>query len=211
MKASFRNAFQEQHLILSLGLGLFILLAGGQSLTSAWMMTLVLFINLFLSTSILYFLRSQFQSEYKWIIVLSVIGSVATWVQIMVTAFLPGWVVGIEAYLPLIAVSGLILARVETVVQTESFSNLFMHTLGSVLGFAFLVLPIGFFAELLGQGVVAFASPLMNPEPSMLWSFQLLDESVLIPIFQGIYAPIGILILASLWIALVQWVRRMLG
>ena len=54
MKA-FKDAYQEQHLILSLGLGLFILLAGGQSLTSAWMMTLALFFNLLLSSTILYY------------------------------------------------------------------------------------------------------------------------------------------------------------
>ncbi|MEY3692505.1 MAG: hypothetical protein RLZZ388_676, partial [Bacillota bacterium] len=48
MKA-FKQAFQQQHLVLSLGLGLFILLAGGISLTSAFMMSIALFLNLFLS------------------------------------------------------------------------------------------------------------------------------------------------------------------
>jgi Na+-transporting NADH:ubiquinone oxidoreductase subunit D len=210
MKASFRNAFTEQHLILSLGLGLFILLAGGQSLTSAWMMTWVLFVNLFFSTSILFLLRSQIQEENQWIIILFVMGSVATWVQMMAVAFLPGWVMGIEDYLPLIAISGLILARVETVVKTETYGHLFMNTLGSVLGFAFLVLPIGFFADLLGQGVITFASPFLNPEPSMLWSIQVLDETLIIPIFQGVYAPIGMFLLASLWLALMRWIRRII-
>jgi Na+-transporting NADH:ubiquinone oxidoreductase subunit D len=210
MKTSFRNAFTEQHLILSLGLGLFILLAGGQSLTSAWMMTWVLFINLFLSTSILFLLRSQIQEENQWIIILFVMGSVATWVQMMAVAFLPGWVVGIENYLPLIAISGLILARVETVVKTDTYGDLFMNTLGSVLGFAFLVLPIGFFADLIGQGVIAFASPFVNPEPSMLWSIRVLNETLIIPIFQGVYAPIGMFLLASLWLALMRWIRRMI-
>ena len=210
MKTSFRNAFTEQHLILSLGLGLFILLAGGQSLTSAWMMTWVLFANLFLSTSILFLLRSQIQEENQWIIILFVMGSVATWVQMMAVAFLPGWVMGLEDYLPLIAISGLILARVETVVKTDTYGDLFMNTLGSVLGFAFLVLPIGFFADLIGQGVIAFASPFVNPEPSMLWSIQVLNETFIIPIFQGVYAPIGMFLLASLWLALMRWIRRMI-
>ena len=210
MKTSFRNAFTEQHLILSLGLGLFILLAGGQSLTSAWMMTWVLFINLFLSTSILFLLRSQIQEENQWIIILFVMGSVATWVQMMAITFLPGWVVGIENYLPLIAISGLILARVETVVKTDTYGDLFMNTLGSVLGFAFLVLPIGFFADLIGQGVIAFASPFVNPEPSMLWSIRVLNETLIIPIFQGVYAPIGMFLLASLWLALMRWIRRII-
>jgi Na+-transporting NADH:ubiquinone oxidoreductase subunit D len=210
MKTSFRNAFTEQHLILSLGLGLFILLAGGQSLTSAWMMTWVLFANLFLSTSILFLLRSQIQEENQWIIILFVMGSVATWVQMMAVAFLPGWVMGLEDYLPLIAISGLILARVETVVKTDTYGDLFMNTLGSVLGFAFLVLPIGFFADLIGQGVIAFASPFVNPEPSMLWSIRVLNETLIIPIFQGVYAPIGMFLLASLWLALMRWIRRMI-
>jgi len=210
MKTSFRNAFTEQHLILSLGLGLFILLAGGQSLTSAWMMTWVLFINLFLSTSILFLLRSQIQEENQWIIILFVMGSVATWVQMMAITFLPGWVVGIENYLPLIAISGLILARVETVVKTETYAHLVMNTLGSVLGFAFLVLPIGFFADLIGQGVIAFASPFVNPDASMLWSIQVLNDTFIIPIFQGVYAPIGMFLLASLWLALMRWIRRMI-
>jgi Na+-translocating ferredoxin:NAD+ oxidoreductase RnfE subunit len=137
-------------------------------------------------------------------------GSVATWVQMMAVAFLPGWVMGIEDYLPLIAISGLILARVETVVKTDTYGDLFMNTLGSVLGFAFLVLPIGFFADLIGQGVIAFASPFVNPEPSMLWSIRVLNETLIIPIFQGVYAPIGMFLLASLWLALMRWIRRMI-
>jgi Na+-translocating ferredoxin:NAD+ oxidoreductase RnfE subunit len=204
MKA-FKDAYQEQHLILSLGLGLFILLAGGQSLTSAWMMTLALFFNLLLSSTILYYLKKYFTEDNKWLIIMLVMASVATWFQMLAVAFLPGWVVGIETYLPFIAISGLILARVETVVQTETLPNMIFHGLGSVVGFAMLVLPIGFFSDLLGLGVITFASPTDN---GSLFDVTILAPAYRMPIFLGPQGAIGLLILAALWIAFVQNFRR---
>jgi Na+-translocating ferredoxin:NAD+ oxidoreductase RnfE subunit len=204
MKA-FKDAYQEQHLILSLGLGLFILLAGGQSLTSAWMMTLALFFNLLLSSTILYYLKKYFTEDNKWLLIMLVMASVATWFQMLAVAFLPGWVVGIETYLPFIAISGLILARVETVVQTETLPNMIFHGLGSVVGFAMLVLPIGFFSDLLGLGVITFASPTDN---GSLFDVTILAPAYRMPIFLGPQGAIGLLILAALWIAFVQNFRR---
>ncbi len=204
MKA-FKDAYQQQHLILSLGLGLFILLAGGQSLTSAWMMTLALFFNLMLSSTILYYLKKYFTEDNKWLLIMLVMVSVATWFQMLAVAFLPGWVVGIEIYLPFIAISGLILARIETVVQTETLPNIFFHGLGSVVGFAMLVLPIGFFSDLLGLGVITFASPTGS---GSLFDVTILAPAYRMPIFLGPQGAIGLLILAALWIAFVQNFRR---
>ena len=204
MKA-FKDAYQQQHLILSLGLGLFILLAGGQSLTSAWMMTLALFFNLMLSSMILYYLKKYFTEDNKWLLVMLVMASVATWFQMLAVAFLPGWIVGIETYLPLIAISGLILARVETVVQTETLPNMIFHGLGSVVGFAILVLPIGLLSDVLGLGAFTFASPTGN---GPILDVTILAPAYRMPIFLGPQGAIGLLILAALWIAFVRNLRR---
>ncbi len=204
MKA-FKQAFQQQHLVLSLGLGLFILLAGSVSLTSAWMMSVALLLNLFLSTSILYVLRKQFQEENKWILIMIVMASVGTLIQMLAVAYVPGWVQGIDNLLPFIAISGLILARVETVVMTDRYSDVLLNTLGSVVGFVTLVVPIGFLADLLGLGMIQFANP--STISSMLFSFEILDVPFRMPIFQGSDGAIGLLLLASLWIALVQRLR----
>lgn len=203
MKA-FKQAFQQQHLVLSLGLGLFILLAGGISLTSAFMMSIALFLNLFLSTSILYLLRKQFQEDNKWILIMIVMATVGTLIQMLAVAYLPGWVEGIEVILPFIAISGLILARVETVVMTDGYRDVLLNTLGSVVGFVGLVLPIGFFSDLLGLGLIQFANPINN---SMLFSIEVLDASYRMPIFQGSQGAIGLLLLAALWIAFIQRLR----
>ena len=203
MKA-FKQAFQQQHLVLSLGLGLFILLAGGISLTSAFMMSIALFLNLFLSTSILYLLRKQFQEDNKWILIMIVMATVGTLIQMLAVAYLPGWVEGIEVILPFIAISGLILARVETVVMTDGYRDVLLNTLGSVFGFVGLVLPIGFFSDLLGLGLIQFANPINN---SMLFSIEVLDASYRMPIFQGSQGAIGLLLLAALWIAFIQRLR----
>lgn len=200
MKA-FKDAYQQQHLILSLGLGLFIFLAGGQSLTSAWMMTLALLFNLSFSSIILYYLKKYFTEDNKWLLIMLVMASVATWFQMLAVAFLPGWVVGIEVYLPFIAISGLILARIETVVQTETLPNIFYHVLGSVVGFASLVLPIGFLSDVLGLGVITFASPSGN---GPLFAVTILAPAYRIPIFLGPQGAIGILVLAALWIAFIR-------
>ena len=204
MKA-FKDAYQQQHLILSLGLGLFILLAGGQSLTSAWMMTLALFFNLMLSSMILYYLKKYFTEDNKWLLIMLVMASVATWFQMLAVAFLPGWIVGIETYLPLIAISGLILARVETVVQTETLPNMIFHGLGSVVGFAILVLPIGLLSDVLGLGAFTFASPTGN---GPILDVTILAPAYRMPIFLGPQGAIGLLILAALWIAFVRNLRR---
>ena len=204
MMKAFKEAFQQQHLILSLGLGLFIFLAGGQSFTSAWMMTLALFFNLLLSTTILYFLRKYFTEDTKWLLIMLVMATVATWVQMLSVAYVPGWVVGIEVYLPFIAISGLILARVETVVQTESLTTIFFHMLGSVAGFAILVIPIGLLSDALGLGVIRFASP---SGQSFLFTWTILESAYRMPIFLGPQGAIGILLLAALWIAFVRNTR----
>ena len=203
MKA-FKDAYQQQHLILSLGLGLFIFLAGGQSLTSAWMMTLALLFNLSFSSIILYYLKKYFTEDNKWLLIMLVMASVATWFQMLAVAFLPGWVVGIEVYLPFIAISGLILARIETVVQTETLPNIVYHVLGSVVGFAWLVLPIGFLSDVLGLGVITFASPSGN---GPLFAVTILAPAYRIPIFLGPQGAIGILVLAALWIAFIRNLR----
>jgi Na+-translocating ferredoxin:NAD+ oxidoreductase RnfE subunit len=204
MKA-FKDAYQQQHLILSLGLGLFIFLAGGQSLTSAWMMTLALLFNLSFSSIILYYLKKYFTEDNKWLLIMLVMASVATWFQMLAVAFLPGWVVGIEVYLPFIAISGLILARIETVVQTETLPNIVYHVLGSVVGFAWLVLPIGFLSDVLGLGVITFASPTGT---GPLFAVTILAPAYRIPIFLGPQGAIGILVLAALWIAFIRNLRR---
>jgi Na+-translocating ferredoxin:NAD+ oxidoreductase RnfE subunit len=203
MKA-FKDAYQQQHLILSLGLGLFIFLAGGQSLTSAWMMTLALLFNLFISSTILYYLKKYFTEDNKWLLIMLVMASVATWFQMLSVAYLPGWVVGIEVYLPFIAISGLILARIETVVQTETLPNIFYHVLGSVVGFAWLVLPIGFLSDVLGLGVITFASPTGT---GPLFAVTILAPAYRMPIFLGPQGAIGILVLAALWIAFIRNLR----
>jgi Na+-translocating ferredoxin:NAD+ oxidoreductase RnfE subunit len=204
MKA-FKDAYQQQHLILSLGLGLFILLAGGQSLTGAWMMTLALFFNLMLSSMILYYLKKYFTEDNKWLLIMLVMASVATWFHMLAVAFLPGWVVGIETYLPFIAISGLILARVETVVQTETLPNIIFHVLGSVVGFAILVLPIGLLSDVLGLGAFTFASPTGT---GPLFAITMLAPAYRMPIFLGPQGASGLLILAALWIAFVRNLRR---
>jgi Na+-translocating ferredoxin:NAD+ oxidoreductase RnfE subunit len=203
MKA-FKDAYQQQHLILSLGLGLFIFLAGGQSLTSAWMMTLALLFNLSFSSIILYYLKKYFTEDNKWLLIMLVMASVATWFQMLAVAFLPGWVFGIEVYLPFIAISGLILARIETVVQTETLPNIFYHVLGSVVGFAWLVLPIGFLSDVLGLGVITFASPTGT---GPLFAVTILAPAYRMPIFLGPQGAIGILVLAALWIAFIRNLR----
>jgi Na+-translocating ferredoxin:NAD+ oxidoreductase RnfE subunit len=203
MKA-FKDAYQQQHLILSLGLGLFIFLAGGQSLTSAWMMTLALLFNLSFSSIILYYLKKYFTEDNKWLLIMLVMASVATWFQMLAVAFLPGWVFGIEVYLPFIAISGLILARIETVVQTETLPNIVYHVLGSVVGFAWLVLPIGFLSDVLGLGVITFASPTGT---GPLFAVTILAPAYRMPIFLGPQGAIGILVLAALWIAFIRNLR----
>lgn len=207
MSKIFKQTFRDQHLILSLGLGLFVLLAGGGSLTSALLMTLALFLNLWLTTSILFFIKRWLSQETKFIVILIVMASVGTLVQMLAVAFLPGWVKGLEVYLPLLAISGLILARVETTVQTGTLRDVWMDTLGSTLSFAMLVIPIGLLADGLGLGVIQLATFAVGTPQPMLFQFTILPFESTIPFFTGSYGAIGMLILAALWLAFIQRLR----
>jgi Na+-translocating ferredoxin:NAD+ oxidoreductase RnfE subunit len=207
MSKIFKQTLRDQHLILSLGLGLFVLLAGGGSLTSALLMTLALFLNLWLTTSILFFIKRWLSQETKFIVILIVMASVGTLVQMLAVAFLPGWVKGLEVYLPLLAISGLILARVETTVQTGTLRDVWMDTLGSTLSFAMLVIPIGLLADGLGFGVIQLATFAVGTPQPMLFQFTILPFESTIPFFTGSYGAIGMLILAALWLAFIQRLR----
>lgn len=207
MNTIFKQTFRDQHLILSLGLGLFVLLAGGGSLTSALMMTLALFLNLIITTSVIFFLKKWLSQETKFIIILIVMASVGTLVQMLAVAFLPGWVKGLELYLPLLAISGLILARVETIVQTGTFGDILIDTFGSTLSFALLVIPIGLLADVLGLGVFQLATFATGTPQPMWFSLTILSADARMPFFTGQYGAIGILILAALWMAFVQRLR----
>jgi Na+-translocating ferredoxin:NAD+ oxidoreductase RnfE subunit len=204
---AFKSAYQQQHVILSLGLGLFILLAGGGSLTRALMMTLAFALNLGISSTIMFGLRRHLLAESKLIISLIVMASVAIWLQRLAITFLPGWVQGIETYLPLIAVSGLIVARVETVALTSSYKETILDALGTVVGFATLVIPLGLFIDVLGQGVMQLHTFSLTSQPTFMFSWTILPGSFVLPIFQGTRGAIGVLLVAALWLALVQRFR----
>lgn len=205
--SAFKLSFRQQHLVLSLGLGLFILLAGGGSLTTALLMTVALAFNLLLTTMIMFAIKPFLQQESKWIVTLLVMATIGTLGQLLAVAFMPGWVQGLAVYLPLIAISGLILARVETVVQTGTFLDVVMDGLGSILSFAWVIIPIGILADGLGLGVFQLATfQLGNPQPYW-FSLTVLPPSLTVPIFTGPYGAMGMLILAALWIALLQRFR----
>jgi Na+-translocating ferredoxin:NAD+ oxidoreductase RnfE subunit len=204
---AFKSAYQQQHVILSLGLGLFILLAGGGSLTRALMMTLAFAVNLGISSTIMFGLRKHLQAESKFIVSLIVMASVAIWFQRLAITFLPGWVQGMETYLLLIAISGLIIARVETVALTSSYKETILDALGTVLGFASLVIPLGILIDLLGQGVMQLHTMTLTSQPTFIVSWNLLPLSLTLPIFQGTRGAIGVLLVAALWLALVQRLR----
>jgi Na+-translocating ferredoxin:NAD+ oxidoreductase RnfE subunit len=204
---AFKSAYQEQHIILSLGLGIFILLAGGGSLTASIMMTLAFAANLILTSSVMFFIRRHLNVESKFILSLIIMATVSLWIQRLAITFLPGWVQGLEMYLPLLAISGLIAARVETVALTSSYKETIFDALGTLVGFASLVIPLGLLVDLLGLGVVQLHTVSLSSQPTYLWSWQLLSSPWLIPIFQGSRGGIGMLLIASLWIALVQRFR----
>jgi hypothetical protein len=73
-----------------------------------------------------------------------------------------------------------------------------------VVGFASLVLPIGFLSDVLGLGVITFASPTGT---GPLFAVTILAPAYRMPIFLGPQGAIGILLLAALWIAFIRNLR----
>jgi Na+-translocating ferredoxin:NAD+ oxidoreductase RnfE subunit len=206
MKVFFHAAFRD-NVIIVLSLGLFALLGSATSLTHAVAMTIAFALNLLLSGLIIGVLLPVMRGEKLWMMQLIILATVSTAISMVMVAITPTWVQGIAMYLPLLALTGITLTKVE---HNGAFKigNFILDASGTILGFALIALPLAMISEILGQGYLRLVDVIDNEVFYFNWI--IIPENnnqVLFEIFQGPYGYIGSLILLSLLIATIQWIR----
>jgi Na+-translocating ferredoxin:NAD+ oxidoreductase RnfE subunit len=203
----FFNAVCRHNVIIVLSLGLFALLASITSFTSAVAMTLAFALNLILSGFIIGLLSPLIRGEKQWMMQLIILATVSTAISMVMVALMPTWVAGIAMYLPLLALTGITLTKVDHQGQFKA-DNCIFDALGTIVGFAFIALPLSAISELLGKGYIRLVD-IVNPE-QFYFNWIVIPEAnhdVLFGIFQGPYGYIGSLILLSLCVATIQTIR----
>ena len=198
----FLNAVFSNHVIVYSGLGLFLLLAGSQSLTLALGMSLAFILNVTISPMIVFVLKKWIQPEIKFIAYLIIFATVSTMISMMMSALTPVWIEGLALYLPLIALSGVSQYRTEMIQPSTKISSYMIENVGIGVGFAMMIIILGMTTEVLGTGIISLKTFTMTNESIL--SIELLNENFISGVFSGSLSYIGSLLLFGLVIALIQ-------
>ena len=208
MKAMIQAIFSNNVILVS-GLGLFLLLAGSQTLTLAVGMSIAFIANLILAPMIVFFAKSMIQQEIKLMAYLMIFATVSTFVTMVMMAIFPVWVEGLSLYLPLMALSGVFQYRTEMIQPSTKLSSYMLENVGVGLGFAIIILPLGLLTELLGSGVIALQT--ITDTSVYIFYVQVFEDAYINGIFSGSLRYIGSLLLFALLIALFKGIKYLKG
>ena len=112
-------------------------------------------------------------------------------------AWLPSLFDTLGIFLPLIVTNCLILGRAEAFASRQNIKHAVIDAIAMGLGFLLILLVLGFFRELIGQGTVLADAEFLFGPTAHGWSVQLLsaDYSVLIALLPpGAFIGLGLLL-----------------
>jgi Na+-translocating ferredoxin:NAD+ oxidoreductase RnfE subunit len=202
---SFIKHIQKNYLLLLSGLGMFSLLAGSVTLTVALGMSIAVLLHLVISSLLIFWLRRLIHLDIRFITHLIIIATVATAISLFMSAFMPVWIQGIEMFIPLLALNGMVLYQLDLHEQVKHTKDVFIHALALSMSFLLLIVPLAIVSELLGQGVIQLRS--FTDTDVTFFILNLIPEDYRIGIFTGPYGYLGSLIILGLFIAFVQTIR----
>jgi Na+-translocating ferredoxin:NAD+ oxidoreductase RnfE subunit len=202
---SFIKHIQKNYLLLLSGLGMFSLLAGSVTLTVALGMSLAVLLHLVISSLIIFWLRRLIHLDIRFIAHLIIIATVATAISQLMSAYMPVWIQGIELFIPLLALNGMVLYQLDLHEQVKHTLDVFLHACTLAISFLLLIIPLSILSELLGQGVIQLQS--LTDADLTYFTFTLIPEDYRIGIFTGPYGYLGSLMILGLFIAFVQTIR----
>ncbi len=202
---SFFKHIQKNYLLLLSGLGMFSLLAGSVTLTVALGMSIAVLLHLVISSLVIFWLRPFIRLEIRFMAHLIIIATVATAISQLMAAFMPIWIQGIEIFIPLLALNGMVLYQLDVHEQAKHTGHVFLHALALSISFLLLIVPLGILSELLGQGVIQLR--FFTDSDLTFFAVTLIPEDYRIGIFTGPYGYLGSLIILGLFIAFVQTIR----
>lgn len=126
-------------------------------------------------------------------VLIVIIASTVTVIEMLMQAFMFDLSQTLGVYLSLIVVNCVILGRAEAFAMKNNVFDSFLDALGTGIGFLLGLLALAFAREFLGTGGIAFSSLLSGKE---LWSFQLIPDNYVIPLFvdaSGAFIMFGLL------------------
>ena len=154
MWKNFKNGFIKENPVFGLYLGMCSTLAISSSLDSAVGMSMCVIVVLICSNVIISAMRKIIPDEIRIPVYIVIIASLVTIVQMVVQAYMPELYSALGAFLSLIVVNCIILARAESFASKNGPVASAVDGLGMGLGFTIALTILGAVRELLGAGSI---------------------------------------------------------
>lgn len=157
----------EENPVLVMMLGLTPLLAASETLFSGLTMGASVIFTLVLSCTVISLIRKIIPSQIKTIVYMLIIACFVTVIELLLRAFIPPMADSLGVYLPLLTVSGIVLARAENFSDKNGVGASALDALICGIGFFAVIFVLSFVRELLGCGTL-FGLCIFPAEYSML-------------------------------------------
>jgi len=181
-------------------LGMCPTLATTKSFMSAFGMGIAVIATIILTNVAISAIRRWVPNEIRIPVLIVIIASIVTIIEMLMQAFMYDLSQTLGVYLSLIVVNCVILGRAEAFAMKNNVFDSFLDALGTGIGFLAGLLALALAREFLGTGGLAFSSLLTG---KALWSFQLIPDNYVIPLF--VDAP-GAFIMFGLLAALINFI-----
>ena len=173
-------------------LGICSALAVTVQLEQTLIMCIAVIVVLAASNTIISMMRNLIPNKIRIIVMLTVISSLVTLVDITLKAFAYDLAKGISVFISLIVTNCIVMGRAEAFAMGNKPFPSFLDGLGNALGYSWILLAVAFFRELFGAGT--------------LFGVQLIDGSG-----ELLYINNGLMVLAPgafLLLGIIIWVQR---
>lgn len=186
-------------------LGLCPLLAVSNTSINGLGLGLATMLTLLVSNTLVSLCRASIAPAIRIPLYVLIIASTVSIIELAMQAWLPSLFETLGIFLPLIVTNCLILGRAEAFASRQSIKLAAIDALSMGLGFLLVLLVLGFFRELIGQGTILADAEFLFGPLAHSWSTQWLstDYSVLIALL-----PPGAFIGLGLLLALYNVVRK---
>ncbi len=178
-------------------LGLCPLLAVSNTSINGLGLGLATMLTLLVSNTVVSMSRAFIAPAIRIPLYVLIIASTVSIIELAMQAWLPALFNTLGIFLPLIVTNCLILGRAEAFASRQSIKLATMDALSMGLGFLLVLLVLGFFRELIGQGTVLADAEFLFGSSAHSWSLQIIssDYSVLIALLPpGAFVGLGLLL-----------------
>ncbi|MGC9314521.1 MAG: electron transport complex subunit RsxE [bacterium] len=184
------KGFLIENPVLVLALGLCPALAVTSSAFNGLGMGVAATFVLVMSNVIISLIKPLVPAKIRIPIFITVIATFVTIVKLVMAAYVPALSAALGIFIPLIVVNCIILGRAEAFASKHGVMRSLADGIGMGLGFAFTLVLLGSFRELLGNGTI-FGANIMgdNFKPALL---------MILP--PGAFLSLGMMVAASRWI-----------